>query len=195
MNIEKRDFQVELKADPENPRKLRGYAAIFQKPSADLGGFVETIRKGAFKRSLDSGQDVLALAHHNSEKVLGRRSAGTLSISEDDTGLIVEITPANTTAGNDIIEDVRAGNIKGMSFGFVTQQDSWSKDRRQRELIDVDLHEVSAVAWPAYPDTSIALRRRPSDEPEKPVSFEPAPDFEAMKRLKELRFRLIALKA
>jgi HK97 family phage prohead protease len=195
MNIEKRDFQVELKADPANPRKLRGYAAMFEKPSADLGGFTETIRKGAFKRSLDGGQDVLALAHHNSEKVLGRRSAGTLSISEDDTGLIVEITPANTTAGNDIIEDVRVGNIKGMSFGFVTNKDSWSSDRRKRELIDVELHEVSAVAWPAYPDTTIALRGRPSAEAGQPMPTEPAPDLEALKRLQSLRFRLIALKA
>ena len=44
------------------------------------------------------------------------------------------------------------------SFGFRTVKDAWSNDSSAPELMNVDLHEVSVVAFPAYPDTSAAVR-------------------------------------
>jgi uncharacterized protein len=197
MTLEKRaveGLELEFRAEGGKAPVLRGYAAMFDKPSLDLGGFVEIIRRGAFSRSLKEGADILALAHHDSSKVLARRSAGTLSIEEDGAGLLVSIDVPNTTIGKDTAEDVRVGNLKGMSFGFVTRKDSWTAGEAGkpdlRELLDVDLHEVSAVAWPAYPDTSLALRAKP--QATRSISI---PTAEQMRRVNELRFRLIALKA
>lgn len=170
---------------------LRGYAAVFDAPSQDLGGFIEIVRRGAFSRSLSDGAEILALAHHDTSRVLARRSARTLTLSEDDRGLVVEIRLANTTHARDIAEDIRAGNIDAMSFGFRTRKDSWTRpDNGQnvtRELLDVDLHEVSPVAFPAYPDTSIALRSMPSAAP---VAVD---DAELRDRLSRARLRLLAL--
>jgi phage head maturation protease len=47
-----------------------------------------------------------------------------------------------------------------MSFAFITKKDSWDKegDKNIRTLLDVDLHDVSAVTYPAYLNTEIGLR-------------------------------------
>jgi len=181
---------IELRATEGQPNVLRGYAAMFEKRSLDLGGFVEVIRKGAFSRSLKSSMDVLALAHHDTSRPLARRSAGTLTIQEDDTGLLVEITLADTTHARDVLADVRARNIEGMSFMFITKKDSWTRsapgEPAIRELIDVDLFEVSAVTVPAFPDTSIAARSMPTDTPSLATA-------ENMERLNGLSMKLLDL--
>jgi HK97 family phage prohead protease len=159
---------AELRAVGEgNDRKLVGYAAVFDSLSVDLGGFRETIQPGAFKRSLDAGEDVAALVDHDPSRIIGRRSAGTLKISEDKTGLRVEIKPADTTAGRDLMTSVARGDVRSMSFGFTLGDggdgDAWAKDGEGREirtLKNVNLFDVSAVTYPAYPDTSIAQRSR-----------------------------------
>ncbi len=57
--------------------RLEGYAAVFDSASQDLGGFVEFVRPGAFKRSLESNRiDPLALVQHMPHLVLGRRIGG-----------------------------------------------------------------------------------------------------------------------
>jgi uncharacterized protein len=152
---------IEIRQAEGQAPVLVGYAALFNSRSLDLGGFVETIRPGAFARSLKDTPEVLALAHHDSSRPLARRSAGTLSIAEDAKGLRVEITLNDSTAARDILADVRSGNIEGMSFGFSTQKDTVVRKTGElpvRELIDVNLFEVSPVTMPAYPETSIAAR-------------------------------------
>jgi HK97 family phage prohead protease len=142
-------------------RKLVGYAAVFNSLSEPLDGFKEKIRPGAFARAISNHADVRALLNHDPSKVLGRTSAGTLELSEDRHGLRSVIYLPDTTLGRDLHESVRRGDISQMSFGFVTRQDAWSKDAQGgsiRELIDVDLMDVSAVAYPAYQATSIGTR-------------------------------------
>jgi HK97 family phage prohead protease len=145
----------------QSPR-LRGYAAKFNEHSLDLGGFIEIIRPGAFARSLQGGTEVFAFVEHTPSQIIGRRSRGSLAIGEDAQGLHVEILPPDTQAGRDVIENVRVGNLDAMSFAFrvATNGDKWDmrKDPPLRELLDVNLHEVSVVAMPAYPATEIALR-------------------------------------
>lgn len=179
---------LELRAKEGEKTTLRGYAAVFDKPSLDLGGFIEVVRKGAFARSLKETDDILAFAYHDPSKPLGRRSAGTLTLTEDDTGLLVEIQLADTTLARDVAADVAARNIEGMSFGFSTRKDSWTARMGQpdlRELLDVQLFEVSAVTMPAYPDTALALRSKPNAAP--------AVSAEAMQRVNGLYVRLLNL--
>jgi uncharacterized protein len=144
--------------------KLGGYAAVFNSPSQDLGGFVEVIRPGSFKRTLagDSKQDPLALVEHMPHLVLGRRSAGTLRLSEDGKGLAFEIDIPDITAARDLMVSVERGDIKGASFGFRTVKDGESWNFRSqpvtREITDLDLVEITVTANPAYLDTSVNRR-------------------------------------
>lgn len=138
---------------------VKGYAAVFDSP-ADIGGdWIEVIAPGAFTETLRA-DDVLALAAHDSARILGRTSAGTLRLQQDQRGLAVEIDLPDTSDGRDVGELVRRGDLKGMSFGFIVRQDEW--DERavppKRTIRSVDLIEVSAVGRPAYGDTTLALR-------------------------------------
>lgn len=158
-----REFRSLRGIEEASEGKLYGYAALFDSVSEDLGGFREVIRPGAFADSLRDYPDVRALAQHDSRMVLGRTQNGTLKLEEDSRGLRVEITPPDTSAGRDIVELVRRGDVDAMSFAFeVTDPRHEDVDYTGvlplRILRQVRLYEVSLVTFPAYPETSIALR-------------------------------------
>ena len=140
---------------------LRGYAAVFNSLSHDLGGFRERIRPGAFADSL-ARREVLGLYAHDHTALLGRTKTGSLRLSEDAHGLLFELHPPKTQLGADIVELVRSGELTSMSFGFVVmpEGDDWRRERGHtiRILTRVELHEISIVPQPAYEATSIAVR-------------------------------------
>jgi HK97 family phage prohead protease len=136
---------------------LEGYAALFNSRSENLGGFTETIQPGAFRGSLQSRNDIKLLWNHDSGAVLGSTRAGTLTLTEDERGLKVSATLPDTTYGRDARELVRRGDVTAFSFGFSMPArggDSWNSEGTERVLKVVRLHEVSLVAFPAYPATN-----------------------------------------
>jgi HK97 family phage prohead protease len=142
----------------DNKKMAAGYAALFNSET-DIGGyFREVIAPGAFSGAKDS--DVRALVDHNSGRVIGRTTAGTLRLSEDTKGLAVEIDLPDTTDGRDLAVSMERGDITGMSFGFRVTKEQWDESTSPplRTIMAVDLFEVSAVAFPAYEDTQVALR-------------------------------------
>lgn len=157
--------RIEVRAAEGSPATLIGYASVFNS-ATDIGWFDEQVQPGAFARSLAEGDDIRALFNHDIDQIIGRRSAGTLRLSEDATGLRVEIDLPDTTVARDLAANIAVGNIDGMSFGFRVREESWelgdekTGQRDLRKLLDVELVEVSAVTFPAYPDTSIAKRSR-----------------------------------
>jgi uncharacterized protein len=150
--------EIRLAGTDSEPR-IAGYAAVFNELSQDLGGFRERIAPGAFESSL-SDADVRALFNHDPNIVLGRTKAGTLSVMEDSRGLAIEISPPDTAPVRDLLVSIRRGDVSQMSFGFYTRSDKWNKvdDEWVRTLLDVELLDVSPVTFPAYPQTSVAVR-------------------------------------
>lgn len=71
--------------------------------SVDLGGWREVIIAGAF--AIDG--DITALWQHNSAMVLGRTTAGTLSLRDDKTGIYPETDPPDTSWARDAIVSIR----------------------------------------------------------------------------------------
>lgn len=161
--IEQRTITAEMRATGDG-KKLIGHAAVFNSLSENLGGFREKIAPGAFARSIREGADVRALLNHNADFVLGRTKSGTLKLREDSTGLHVEINLPSTEWAAHVRESVRRGDLDQMSFGFRVRPngDRWEKqgDENIRTLLDVDLLDVSVVAFPAYPQTTIQARSR-----------------------------------
>lgn len=154
------ELLIEERGEGDNKTPvLIGYAAVFDSLSLPLCGFREKINKGAFTESIQV-DDIRALIDHDSSKILGRNKAGTLRLQEDDKGLKVEIDIPPTTTGRDLITSVKRGDISQMSFGFRTISDEWHKEDEQdiRTLSKVKLFDVSAVTFPAYQDTTIAVR-------------------------------------
>ncbi len=141
-------------------RRLEGYAARFG-VEARIADFVEVIRAGAFSASLASGRDVLALVDHDHTQVLARTRSGSLKLSEDSKGLQFELSVPETQPGRDVLALAERGDLGGMSFAFTVPKNGERWTGRKRELLAVDLHEISVVsAWPAYDGTVVIPRSR-----------------------------------
>jgi HK97 family phage prohead protease len=153
------DFEVRAEGDGMT---FTGYASVFNSPSEDLGGFVEYVAPGAFKRSLQSRNEVKLLWNHDSGEPLASLRGGTMQLFEDERGLKVTAQLPNTTRGRDIAELLRTKVIDSMSFGFNVIKDSWSRDGQTRTLESVRLFEVSVVSFPAYEATVAQVRSAPS---------------------------------
>ena len=180
-------LEVETREDNQAP-KLVGYAHRYNTMSLDLGGFKERFALDAFKRSLESDIDVIALAQHDNTKVLGRASAGTLKVENDSVGLRVEITPPNNSYGNDILESIRRNDITGMSFGFIATEEELVQEGEEwiREVKDADLYEVSIVTTGAYSESRIQVRKEvieKLEELKKPTEKEFKPSEKMLDQL------------
>jgi uncharacterized protein len=158
------DFEVRAEGDGMT---FTGYASVFNSPSEDLGGFVEYVAPGAFKRSLQSRNEVKLLWNHDSGEPLASLRGGTMQLVEDNRGLKVTAQLPNTTRGRDIAELLRTKVIDSMSFGFNVIRDSWASDGKTRTLESVRLFEVSIVSFPAYGATTAQVRSQPTINPDE----------------------------
>lgn len=152
-------LRVEFRGDTNAPT-IVGYAIVYDRLSEDLGGFREKVSRDAVTRALERSGDIRALWSHDRSLVLGRTVSGSLRLQADDHGLRTEIDPPATTFGRDALESIRRGDVDGMSFAFRTFGESWdwNADPPVRTLDDIEILEVSPVAFPAYKATSVSAR-------------------------------------
>ncbi|MCC2248852.1 HK97 family phage prohead protease [Virgibacillus sp. AGTR] len=155
--------KIEIREDDDGNRTLTGYAVKWEMKSQVLGLFYkfrEQFQKGAFLESLND-DDQRYLWSHDVSKVLGRTKNGTLRLKEDNIGLRFEVDLPNTTLGNDTYESIKRGDVDGVSFGFRAIDDEVDEpedDMPLRTVKKAKLLEVSAVAFPAYPDSEVSAR-------------------------------------
>ncbi|GGE95058.1 protease [Sphingomonas prati] len=122
--------------------RFEGYAALFD--VVDRGG--DIVRAGAFSRSLAGRPGRVALLRQHG----GLRPVGTIdALVEDARGLRVA---GQVPAGSTMAAALLAGAVTGLSFGYRSRR---IRQRTYRELIDVDLLEVSLVAVPMQPDARV----------------------------------------
>jgi HK97 family phage prohead protease len=157
-------FEVRAEGDGMT---FTGYASVFNSPSEDLGGFIEYVAPGAFKRSLQSRNEVKLLWNHDAGEPLASLRGGTMQLVEDEVGLKVTAQLPNTTRGRDVAELLRTKVIDSMSFGFNVIKDSWSRDGQTRTLESVRLFETSIVSFPAYSSTTATVRSQPTINPDQ----------------------------
>jgi HK97 family phage prohead protease len=157
---------VELRGGGSAP-KIGGYAAVFDRPSQNLGGFVEIVTRSFFSKSRGDGwPDVMARYNHDDNMLLGTTGAGTLQLRVDEVGLDYEVVPPNSRA--DVMELVQRGDVRKSSFAFrVTPApdgspgDTWALSDQgfpTRSLIAGQLVDVAPVNAPAYLDSTAGLR-------------------------------------
>lgn len=153
------DVQIEKREGEDTSRRIVGYALKFNVLSRDLGGYQERISPNALDGvSLD---DVVALFNHEPNLILARTSAKSLTLTVDATGLRYEFTAPNTTAGNDLVENVSNGNVSGSSFAFRAEETKWEEvgETYIRNIMKFkQIVDVSPVVFPAYPDATVGKR-------------------------------------
>ncbi|WP_329274770.1 HK97 family phage prohead protease [Streptomyces sp. NBC_01451] len=150
---------VELRARKERS-SIGGYAAVFNRQSHNMGGFVEAVDPAAFNASRGDGwPDVIARYNHDDNMLLGSTGGGTLRLAIDGTGLDYEVEPPAARA--DILELVQRGDVRKSSFAFRMIDDEWGTTDQGfplRTLRKVQLVDVAPVNVPAYPDSTAGLR-------------------------------------
>jgi hypothetical protein len=153
--------------DGDDGVTFEGHAAVFDSWSEDLGGFRETIKRGAFRKALKSGHDIRFLVNHDPDKVLARSTVksgpGSLSMSEDEKGLNVRAHFSNTQLARDLRELVRDRVVTQMSFAwpYGTVRDTIAEGDTllERTIHEFrELRDVSAVTFPAYASTTASMR-------------------------------------
>ncbi len=155
---------LETRGDGDEQRTMVGHAALFNNVTNIGNWYREQIAPGAFATAIKE-DDVRALVDHEPSRILGRNTAGTLSLREDKKGLLVEITPPDTQLARDLIVSMERGDVTQMSFAFTVRSQKWddlddeeSNELPMRTLLDVRLYDVSVVTYPAYPDTEVGVR-------------------------------------
>lgn len=191
--LEKRFRPLEVRARGEE-RKIEGYAVVFDTIGNPSPYFTETVAKGAFDKC--NFDDCICCFNHDRSKVVARVSAGNLELKIDEKGLFFVATIPNTQVGNDLLENIRVGNIQGCSFAFTISGEEWKwgknnePDHRTITAID-NLYDVSPVTDPAYADTTIAQRSIDQHRAEMAAEAEAAKvkaaDAERERKLKEIQ--------
>ena len=165
MDKEIRAFNFECRAE-ENEQHgtfITGTPIVFDQ-ATDMGWYQETIARGA----LDSTdlKDVRFLVGHNTSMIPLARSRNnnensTMQMTVNDGGMDirVDLDTENNAEAKALYSAVKRGDMSGMSFMFIVESDSWDdieSDYPKRTIRSIKIvMEVSAVAFPAYPQTTI----------------------------------------
>lgn len=144
--------------------QIVGHGAIFNQETVIGSNFRERIMPGAFKDVIVGTADVRSLFNHDANFPLGRTTAGTLTLTEDETGLRYEVTPP--ASRGDVLESVDRGDVTGSSFSFRVADggDQWTKPTRSGELPLRTIHrfaeliDVGPVTFPAYEEATAEAR-------------------------------------
>ena len=147
-------LRVEKREDGSS--NISGYAAVFDKDSEYMG-FIERIDRKAFNEAIPKS-DVRGLQNHDPNFIFAR-SGVNLTLKADKVGLHMDVSPLTTSTYKMVEENIRSGLITQQSFAFTVDEDEWNEDFTRRTIKKIgQIFDVSVVTYPAYADTSVALR-------------------------------------
>lgn len=163
--MNKVEIRCELRSENEG-RHISGKAISFDTQSNDIG-FIEILHRGCISQELIDSSNIVFLYNHDYNQVIARanKGKGTLNIDLRDDGVYFDLDVPNTTMGNDLLENIRLGNITQCSFGFrYANEEGAYKDEKiddvwYRNVYKIgELFDLSAVTYPAYDDTYVNAR-------------------------------------
>jgi uncharacterized protein len=140
MTLETQHFALmDFKADDET-RAIEGWASVYDYTDSQK----DVVVRGAFAKSLKNGKPVMLWQHRADAPI------GVWDVAEEtDKGLLVRGRILDTTTGNDAYKLAKAGAVKGLSIGYTPKRQEFDRDKGTRKLLEVELHEVSLVTFPA----------------------------------------------
>ncbi|MEV5607008.1 HK97 family phage prohead protease [Streptomyces sp. NPDC052225] len=170
--------------DDGDGRTLSGYAAVFGEPTeinSWEGSFTETIRRGAFRKTIREQAPVMQF-DHGRHPLIGSIPIGSIAdLREDEQGLWIEGRISDNWLMQPVRDAIAEGSVTGMSFRFEVVREEWrdaagkrlkpeevpdllwmpgDRGPLQRELVEVRMRELGPVVFPAYGGTSVSVRAR-----------------------------------
>lgn len=194
--VERRQFSssLECRTLDDGTIRMGGYASVTETPYT-VGPFTETIKRGAFKRTLSEDPSVVFLANHEGLPMATTKS-GTLVLHEDARGLRwdADLDPLDEDSVK-LARKVERGLVEDCSFAFLCTDDSWSEDRSRRDVRSLSLHkgDVSCVTYGASEATSVSLRELASDLEQRSGKVLSGANLAEIEAIHEASGRLIEL--
>lgn len=159
-------MQIEIRSS--NEAVISGYVNAVERDSrimpkgkgaTAVRSFVERVRAGTFDKAIKRGTPIELRFNH--DKIIGDTTSN-LELYEDNIGLYARAIISDTQ----VIEKAQRGELRGWSFGFIAEGETWDKEGKidRRTLEDIDLKEVSILdKTPAYFGTSVEVREEESN--------------------------------
>lgn len=168
---------------------IEGYFSVFNSPYEMWEDYTEIVRNGAFRETLRK-DDIRALINHDTTLVLGRNTAGTLELSEDEHGLFGRIrVNRNDQDAMNAYARVQRGDVTQCSFGFDVEAFDTEVEEGHETcyLTRVKLYEVSVCTFPAYTDTQVQARNAAACEARRTEARKRAVEAWRTEQLQKLR--------
>jgi HK97 family phage prohead protease len=162
--MEYRTIQSEVRSADGAEPTVDGIGIVYDKEVEIFPGFREVIRKGAFK--VDPKREIKSFFNHDPKYVLSTtRSDPALVLEETDKGLRFVSPIPPTSYGNDLVINLKRGNVRGASFTFTIDEDGQkiTEDKNgvwHREITKGTLYEIGPVTDPMYPTSKSKLRSK-----------------------------------
>ena len=170
--LERRSYLFEVRAeqDEKHGAILTGRPVVYNSPT-DIGGMFEEIIEAGALEGADL-TDVRFLVNHDTSMIPLARSRNnnensTMQLMPNESGLDMRanVDTANNGDARALYSAAGRGDISGMSFMFSVAEEWWENletDYPTRHITKIaSIVEVSAVTFPAYPDTEINARGGP----------------------------------
>lgn len=152
---------LELRDTTDGMLRFTGYASMTETPYS-VADFTETIARGAFRKTLGEGPDVVLRMEHE-DLPLARTASGTLTLTEDSRGLRVQadLDPSDPDVQR-LVPKMQRGDLTEMSFAFRATKQDWNDERTDRIIRECSIHrgDVSIVTYGANSSSTgtISLR-------------------------------------
>lgn len=179
--------------DEKEKMIVEGYAVRFNEPTFlfkfDGLEYKEVIKPEALNHA-DLSDVPFKYNHSDNVMIMARTRSKTLTLNIDSEGLFIRAELANTTAGRDLYELIKRGDVDKMSFAFTIEDEDYDIETHTYTIRAIDkLFDVAAVDFPAYNNTSISARKNSALELERSreIDLEKSADE---KRKKELLLKL-----
>ena len=184
-----REYRSMALMSPTNEYRAEGYATTYSDPyllfHMDDVDYFEEVAPDAIDERTDMSDVIFQFDHEG--MVFARMSNGTLSLSNDEHGLKVDVDLSKTNDARNMFENISSGMVREMSWAFTVDGQKYDKDTHTRKITHIKkIYDVSAVSIPANPNTEIMAARSFIDgEIEKEIK-----EFEA-REAKKAKLRLM----
>ena len=167
--VKKSDYEIRTSEVLADNKTIYGKAISFETLSVDLGGFRETIKRGAITQELIDNSDIFARTNHDNDYILARskNGKGSLSLELRNDGLYFSFELPNTEKGNELREHIKRGEITQCSFAFNAAKEKNAEVwRNENGMIYRDIYkigylgDVAPVYNPAYEETYVSMRAK-----------------------------------